>query len=180
MRKLSRIHQHHSPLCFPNDNWHFILPVCTTATAYILAFEFDLVMDFMAIFSNKQAEVSTGVTTCDTTVYKVWKHVAWSKHVVELWQYVEHPTGSMSFAWHFLITIQTKINNCHPLPCGGCWNPNRKPNLLSVSIRSTIFVSLIGIFWWYTPVKPCLTAEFNNSRVVCITSNIIIPTDMRF
>ena len=32
-------------------------------------------------FSNKQAEVSTGEKTCDTTVYKVWKHVAWSKHL---------------------------------------------------------------------------------------------------
>ena len=27
--------------------------------------------------------MSTGETTCDTTVYKVWKHVAWSKHAVK-------------------------------------------------------------------------------------------------
>ena len=46
-----------------------ILPTCTTATAHNIAFEFDLVMDFMAIFSNKQAEVSTGEKTCDVTVY---------------------------------------------------------------------------------------------------------------
>ena len=100
-----------------------ILPACTTATAHIVAFEFDLVMDYVA----------TGVTTCDTRVY--WKHVAWWKRVVKLSQYLEHPTGWMSFAWHCfdplhdiaLITIQAKINNCHPLPCVGCWNPRRKP-----------------------------------------------------
>ena len=51
-------------------------------------------------FSYKQADVLIGVKTYDTTVYEVWKHVAWSKHVVKLWQYVEHPTGWMSFAWH--------------------------------------------------------------------------------
>ena len=48
-----------------------VLPVCTTATAHTFPFEFDLVMDFMAIFSNKQAEVSTKEKTNDTTVYKV-------------------------------------------------------------------------------------------------------------
>ena len=98
-----------------------ILPACTTATAHIHTFAFDLVMDFMAIFSNKQAEVST-----DTRVYKVWKHVTRSKHF------------SMTVMWNIqlddcplhdilLITIQTKINNCHPLPYGGWGNHNRKP-----------------------------------------------------
>ena len=89
-------------------------------------------------FSNKQAEVSTGVKTYDTTVYEVWKHVAWSKHAVKLRQNVEHPTGWMSFAWHFLITVQTKINNCHPLPCDSCWNPNRKP-IFSVCQYTALF-----------------------------------------
>ena len=44
------------------------------------------------------------------------------------------------------------------------------------------FISLIGMFWGYTPVKQCLSlhAEFNNSRLLCISSNIIIPIDMRF
>ena len=65
-----------------------ILPACTTATAHTFAFEFDLVMDLMAIFSNKQAQVSTREKTYDTTVYKVWKHVAWSKHAVKSWLYV--------------------------------------------------------------------------------------------
>ena len=78
----------------PNDNEFInrtriteapILPACTTATAHTFAFEFDLVMDLMAIFSNKQAEVSTGENTYDTTVYKLWKHVAWSKHAVKSW-----------------------------------------------------------------------------------------------
>ena len=55
-----------------------------SATAHTFAFEFDLVMDVMAIFSKKQAEVSTGEKTFDTTVYKVWKHVASLKHVMKL------------------------------------------------------------------------------------------------
>ena len=38
-------------------------PSSTTATAHTFAFEFDLVMNLMAIFSNKQAEVSTGEKT---------------------------------------------------------------------------------------------------------------------
>ena len=33
-------------------------------------------MDFIAIFSNTQAEVSTGEKTYDMTVYQVWKHAA--------------------------------------------------------------------------------------------------------
>ena len=65
-----------------------ILLACTTAKVHTFAFEFDLVMDLMAIFSNKQAEVSTGEKPYDTTVYKVWKHVAWSKHAVKSWLYV--------------------------------------------------------------------------------------------
>ena len=39
---------------------------------------------------------------------------------------------------------------------------------------------ILGMFWWYTPVKPCLTVEFNNVRVLCINSSITIPTHMRF
>ena len=69
------------------------------------AFEFDLVRDFMAIFSNKQTEVSTGEKTYHTTVYKVWKHVAWSTHAVKWWQYVGYPIGWWLFAWHFLLAI---------------------------------------------------------------------------
>ena len=42
------------------------------------------------------------------------------------------------------------------------------------------FVSLNGVFWGYTPVKQCLTAEFNISRVLCKILNIVIPIDMRF
>ena len=78
-----------------------------------------------------------------------------------------------------LITIKTKIHNCHPLPCGGCWNPNRNQFTQRVNTQY-YFVSLIGMFWWYIPVKPCLTAEFNNSMELYITSNISIPNDMRF
>ena len=59
-------------------------------------------MDFMATFSNKQAEVSTGEKTYDTIDFNAWKHVAWSKHEVKLWQYVEHPTGRMLFTWRFV------------------------------------------------------------------------------
>ena len=33
--------------------------------------------------------------------YKIWKHFAWSKHAVNLSQYMEHPAGWMLFAWHF-------------------------------------------------------------------------------
>ena len=84
----------------PWDQWAIIvmsprakLPACTTATAHTLAFEFDLVMDPMAIFSNKQTEVSTGEKTYDMTVYEIWKHAAWSKHAAKSWLYVEHPVG---------------------------------------------------------------------------------------
>ena len=42
------------------------------------------------------------------------------------------------------------------------------------------FVSPIGMFRGYRPAKPCITARFNNSRVLCIISNTIIPNDMRF
>ena len=54
-----------------------ILPACATATAHTFAFEFDPMRGVIAIFSNKQAEVSTGEKTYDATVYKVWKHVTW-------------------------------------------------------------------------------------------------------
>ena len=77
------------------------LPACTTATAHTFAFEFDLVMGLMAIFSNKQTEVSTGEKTYDMTVYEIWKHAAWSKHAVKSWLFVKHPVGWMLFAWHF-------------------------------------------------------------------------------
>ena len=119
---------HHNP----------ILPACTTATAHKLAFEFDLVIDVMAIFSNKQAVVSTGVTTYDMTVYKVWKHVAWSKHVMKLWQYVEHPTGWMSFAWHSFDHRSNKDIQMSPTTMRWLLTPKQKTNLLSVSMRSTI------------------------------------------
>ena len=59
-------------------------------------------------FNNKLAEVSTGEKTYDTTVYKVWKHVAWSKHEVQLWEYVEQPTGRRLFAWHFLSSFKQR------------------------------------------------------------------------
>ena len=48
-----------------------ILLACTTATAHTFAFEFDLVMDVMAIFSNTQTEESTGEKTYYMRVYKV-------------------------------------------------------------------------------------------------------------
>ena len=116
-----------------------ILPACTTATAHTVAFEFDLVVDLMAIFSNKQAEVSTGEKTCDTTVYKVWKHVAWPKHAVKSWLYVEHPVGWMLFAWHF---FNHHLDTEKRLPTTTMWwlgKPQQKTNLLNVSIHSTIF-----------------------------------------
>ena len=148
-----------------------ILPVCTTATAYTFAFEFDLVMDFMAIFSNKQA-VSTGGKTYDTTIYKVWKHVAWWKHAVNLWQYVEDRTGWMSFAWNSF------DHNCQ-YPAVAVETPTENQFTQWVNTQH-YFVSLKGVFWGYTPVKQCLTAEFNIPMVLCKTSNIVIPVDMRF
>ena len=157
-----------------------ILPACTTATAHTFAFEFDLVMDLMAIFSNKQAEVSTGEKTYDTTVYIVWEHIAWSKHAVKSWLYVEHPVGWMLFAWHFfnhhLDTEKTTVNHYHAVAGE---NPTENQFTQRVNTQH-YFVSPIGMFWGYTPAKPCLTARFNNSRVVCIISNMIIPIDMRF
>ena len=111
--------------------WKFspviILPACTTATAHTFAFEFGLVVDLMAIFTNRQAEVSTGGKTCETTVYKVWKYVAWSTHAVKSWLYVEHPVDWMLFTWHFFNHHLDTENDCQPLPCGGWENHNRKP-----------------------------------------------------
>ena len=104
-----------------------IFPAYTTATAHTFAFEFDLVMDLMAIFSNKQAEVSTGEKTYDTTVYKVWKHIPWSKHAVKSWLYMDHAVGWMLFAWHFFNHHLDTENDCQPLPYGGWGNPDRKP-----------------------------------------------------
>ena len=88
MKLVAKSGSQHAGCIQPAIMYHGILPACATATAHTFAFEFDLVMDVMAIFNNKQAEVSTGEKTHDTTVYKVCKHVAWSKHAVKLWQYV--------------------------------------------------------------------------------------------
>ena len=133
----------------------------------------------MAIFSKKQAEVSTGLKTYDTTVNEVWKHVAWSKHVVKLWQYVEHPAGWMFFAWHSFDHRSNKDKQLSPTTMRWLLKPQQKQFTQSVNTQH-YFVPLIDMFWWFKPVKPCLTAEFNNSRVLCIISNKIIPTDMRF
>ena len=111
-------------------------------------------------FSNKQAEVSTGEKTYDTTVYKVRKHIAWSKHAVKSWLYVEHPAGWMLFAWHFF--------------------DHHLDTEKRLSTTQHYFVSPIGMFWGYTPARPYLIVRFNNSRVLCIISNTIIPIDMRF
>ena len=115
-----------------------ILPACTTATAHTFAFEFDLVMDLMAIFSNKQAEVSTGEKTYGTTVYKVSKHIAWSKHAVKSWLYVEHPVEWMLFAWHFFNHLLDTENWLSTTTMRWLGKPQQKTNLLSVSIHSTI------------------------------------------
>ena len=109
-----------------------ILPACTTTHTF--AFEFDLVMDLMVIFSNKQAEVSTWEKAYHTTVYKVLKHVAWSKHAVKSRLYVEHPVGWMLFAWHFFnhhLDTEKWLSTTTMQWLG-------KTNLLSVSIHSTI------------------------------------------
>ena len=50
-----------------------LLPAYDTATAHTFALEFDLVMDFVATFGNKQAEVSTGDETYDTQYIKLGK-----------------------------------------------------------------------------------------------------------
>ena len=113
------------------------LPARTTATAHTFAFEFDLVMDLMAIFGNKQTEVSTGVKTYDLTVYKVWKHAAWSKHAVKSWLYVEHSVGWMLFAWHFFnhhLDTEKRLSTTTMRWLG----KPQKTNLLSVSIHGTI------------------------------------------
>ena len=113
-------------------------PACTTATAHIFAFEFDLVMDLMGIFSNKQTEVSTGEKTYDMTVYWIWKHAAWSKHAVKPWLYVEHPVGWMLFAWHFFnhhLGTEKRLSTTTMRWLG---KPQQKTNLPSVSIHSTI------------------------------------------
>ena len=115
-----------------------ILPACTTATAHTFAFEFDLVMDVMAILNNKQTELSTGEKTYDMTVYKVWKRAAWSKHAVKSWLYVEHPIGWMLFAWHFFnhhLDTDIRLSTTAMRWLG---KTQQKTNLLSVSIHSTI------------------------------------------
>ena len=114
------------------------LPVCTTATAHTFAFEFDLVMDLMAIFSNRQTEESTGEKTYDMTVYEIWKHAAWSKHAVKSWLYREHPVGWMLFAWYFFkhhLDTEKRLSTTTMRWLG---KPQQKTNLLSVSIHSTI------------------------------------------
>ena len=77
-----------------------------------------------------------------------------------------------------LITIKTKIHNYHAVAAE---TPTENQFTQRVNTQH-YFVSLIGMFWWYIPVKPCLTAEFNNSMEteLYITSNISIPNDMRF
>ena len=127
-------------LCHVSPSSHHItkLPACTTATAHTLAFEFDLVMDLMAIFSNKQTEVSTGEKTYDMTVYEIWKHAAWSKPAVKSWLYVEHPVGWMLFAWHFFnhhLDTEKRLSTTTMRWLG---KPQQKTNLLSVLIHSTI------------------------------------------
>ena len=134
---------------------------------------FETVCKFMAIFSNKQAEVSTGVKTYDTTAYKVWKHVAWSKHAVKLWQYVEHPTGWISFAWHCFAHHLNKDTSKELSTAVAVETPTENQFTQCVNTQH-YFMSLIGMFWGYTLVKPCLTAKFNNSGVLCIISNNII------
>ena len=111
---------------------------CTTATEHKFAFEFDLVMDFMAIFSNKQAEVSTGEKMYDTAVYEVWKKIVWSKHTVKLWQHVEYPTGWMSLAWHSFDHHLNKDKQLSTASMRWLLNPQQKTNSLSMSIHSTI------------------------------------------
>ena len=113
-------------------------------------------------FSNKQTEVSTGVKTYDTTVHEVWKHVAWSKHVVKPWQYVEHPTGWMSFAWRSF----DRHSNIYKQPSPTTMQWLLKP--IYPACQYTALAILMACFWWYTPVNPCLTAISNNSRVLCV------------
>ena len=160
------------------------LPMCTTATAHTFALEFDLVMDLMVIFSNKQTEVSTGEKTYDMTIYEIWKHAAWSKHAVKSWLYVEHPVGWMLFAWHFFNHhldkdkwLSTVTVNHYHAAAGETTTENQFTQRVNTQ---HYFVSLICMFWRYTPAKPCLTAGFNNSRVLCIFPNTIIPIDMTF
>ena len=163
-----------------NDEVQFILPAYTTATAHTFAFEFDLVMDLMPIFSNKEAEVSTGEKTYDTIVYKVWKHVVWSKHAVKSWLYVEYPVGWMQFAWHFFnhhLDAEKRLVNNHHAVAGETTTENQFTQCVNTQ---HYYVSPIGMFWGYTPAKPCLTVRFDYSRVLCIISNTIIPIDMRF
>ena len=124
---------------------HCILPACTTATAHTFAFEFDLVMDRMAIFNNKQAEVSIGGKTCDTTVYNVWKHVAWSKHAVKSWLYVEHPDGLMLFAWHFFNHRSNKDKQLSHITMWWLLKPQQKNQFTQRVNTQYYFVSPIGI-----------------------------------
>ena len=134
--------KHHNDNQF-KSSWDFPieypkLPACTTATAHTFAFEFDIVMDLMAIFSNKQTEVSTGKKTYDMTVYKVWKHAARSKHAVKSWLYVEHSVGWMLFAWHFFnhhLDTEKRLSTTTMQWLG---KPQQKTNLCSVSIHGTI------------------------------------------
>ena len=108
-------------------------------------------MDCVTIYSDKQAEVSTGDKKCNTTVYKVWKHVAWTKHGVKLWQYVEQPTERKLFAWHFLSPFkqrETTVNHYHAVAGD---SPTENQFTQRVNTQH-YFVSLIGMFWGYTPV----------------------------
>ena len=142
--------------------WQFILPVCTTATAHTFAFEFEVVMDLMAIFSNKQAEVSTGEKTYDTTVYKVWKHVAWSKHAVKSWLSVEHPVGWMLFAWHFFNHHFDAEKRRSTTTMRWLGKPQQKTNAVC-QYRALFCITNRHVLRVYT-AKPCLTARSNNSN----------------
>ena len=91
-----------------------------------------------AYFSNKQTDVSTGEKTYDMTVYKVWKHAAWSKHAVKSWLYVEYPAGWMLFAWRFFNHHSDTEKRLSTTTMRWLGKPQQKTNLLSVSIHSTI------------------------------------------
>ena len=155
-----------------------ILLACTTATADTFAFEFDLVMDVMAMFSNTQK--------CQLERRRIiWEFIKFENMLHEI-TCSENMTVCGTSNWMNVICItfrlspfrhrKTTVNHYHAAA-----GENTTQNQFTQRVNTQhYFVSLIGMFWGYTLAKPCLTAGFNNSRVLCIMSNTIIPLDMSF
>ena len=115
------------------------LPACTAATAHTFAFEFDLVMDLMAILATYEQK-------CQLERRRmIWQFIEFENILHDQNTHWNHDC-----MWNIqldecylhdisLITLWTQKNDCQPLPRGGCMGkPQQKTNLLNVYIHSTI------------------------------------------